>query len=108
MKRFAVVVLWCLSFAGFAYAQNSGEQLFTQYCASCHGADGAGKNGHTKHNVAAADLRSPEIQNLSNNVLFNSIGRGDGHKVYPHVFLMRGMSAQNINDVIAYIRTLKK
>lgn len=99
-----MVTLLCLLSSGFA--QSVGESLFTAHCISCHGGDLSGKtNFGKKANIP--DLRSAQIQNQTDKQLFDSIGHGLGHKEYPHAFLSRGFTNDQIKDLIAYIRSMK-
>src|SRR4051812_36150997 len=79
-------ILLCAS--AVALAQSPGEALFTKNCIACHGGDLA---GHTNFGKRAniPDLRTSVVQNRSDGDLFASIGRGEGHKEYPHGFLSR-------------------
>jgi mono/diheme cytochrome c family protein len=86
-------------------AQSAGEALFTQHCVACHGGDLA---GHTNFGKKAniPDLKTVAVQQRSDNDLFASIGRGEGHKEYPHGFLSRGLTAVQIKNLINYIRSM--
>ena len=98
-----VVLLLAVS----AFAQNPGEMLFSTHCSNCHGADLAGKTPMgKKYNIP--DLRSPAVQNLSDKEIYEGIARGVGHKEYPHAFVARGMTPLQINNIVAYIRSMKK
>ncbi len=100
---FAVLVSLTLT----AFAQPQGEALFHKHCINCHGTDLSG-NTAFGHRVKIPDLRSPAIQSQSDDQLFAGIGRGVGHREYPHGFLSRGLNAADINAIIAYVRTMKK
>ncbi len=107
MRKSIAVILLIFSLSLIVTAQSAGEQLFSRNCIACHGGNGDGKtNFGKKANIP--DLRSSEVQNQSDSQLYASIGRGEGHKEYPHGFLSRGMTGTNIKELIAYIRTLKK
>ncbi len=88
-----------------ALAQSPGETVFTQHCVACHGSDLA---GHTAFGRKAniPDLRASVVQSRSDNDLIASIGRGEGHKEYPHGFLSRGLSIVQIKTLITYIRSM--
>ena len=106
MRRyFLLIVLSILLVSTFAFAQSPGETLFTQHCISCHGTDLA---GHTTFGRKAniPDLRTALIQNKSDGDLLASIGRGEGHKEYPHGFLSRGLTTAQVKNIIAYIRSM--
>ncbi len=87
--------------------QRDGAALYKAICANCHGNDGSATTTADKK-MSVPDLRSEAIQSRSDDTLFASIGRGVGHKEYPHVFLSRGMTEKDVRDLIAHIRTLRK
>jgi mono/diheme cytochrome c family protein len=84
----------------------SGAETFDMKCASCHGKDGAGKTSFAQK-ATLPDLRSQAVQSKSDRDLHDSIGRGVGHKAYPHAYLMRGMTEGQLNSVIGFVRSLK-
>ena len=94
-----------LLFATTAFSQNSGEDLFTRHCVACHGTD---LSGHTNFGKKAniPDLRTAVVQNRSDGDLFAAIGRGEGHKEYPHAFLSRGLTQVQVKNIIVYIRSM--
>lgn len=88
-----------------ARAAEDAEATYKAQCMKCHGANGDG-NGHTAMKIKPADLRSDEVQKLSDEELYKSIAFGVGHKQYVHAFAERGLSAKQIADVVRYIRRL--
>ncbi len=58
--------------------------------------------------LGAADLRSQQVQSLSDEELYKTIANGVGHKQYPHAFASRGLTQKQIADLVAYIRTMAK
>ena len=61
--------------ASGADTANAGKAVFSAYCVSCHGPAGdASIPAGRKPKVA--DLRSDEVQNKSNEELFNTIAHG--------------------------------
>ena len=89
------------------HASGQAEDLYKAHCASCHGADGSGSTTAGKK-MGLRDLRSPQIQNLSDDELFKTIAYGVKHKQYPHAFVKRGLSEEQITQLVAYLRTLPK
>ena len=84
-------------------AQSKGEQIFKERCAMCHGQDGTastpmGKMMHIPSFKAAALVKAPESQLIA--ATENGKGRMPAYK--------GKLSAQQIKDVVAYIRTLQK
>ena len=102
LLHFAAVAVCCSLFAPHCLAQT--QAVYQDQCASCHGVDGtptdAGKN------LGAADLKSAFVQDLTNEELFNSIARTDNHKAYAHAFIRRGMTSQQIYELVKYLRQM--
>jgi mono/diheme cytochrome c family protein len=80
---------------------------YTKICVSCHGADGS---GHTAAalKMKVADLRSKNIQQMSDEDLYSTIAHGTNHKSYPHAFLHTGLTEAQVRELVKYIRTLGK
>lgn len=99
---FLAVALCCSLLPQRGLAQT--EAVYQAQCASCHGSDGtptdAGKN------LGAADLKSAFVQDLTNEELFNSIARADNHTTYAHAFIRRGMTSQQIYELVKYLRQM--
>ncbi len=87
-------------------AQDEGAALFKANCARCHNMNGDGKTPAAEK-MKIPDLRSPEIQKMSDEELYQTIGSGAQHKQYPHTYLSKGMHPGEIKELVAYIRTLK-
>lgn len=95
-----VACLWiCASEKGDAA---KGKEVFSR-CAICHGESGEGKEAIGKaFGVKMPQLGSKEIQSLDDATLKKIITEGKG-KMKPV-----NLTDQEVSDVIAYIRTLKK
>jgi mono/diheme cytochrome c family protein len=108
MKQRNAVLLFvvCLS-AVVLQAQSSAESLFNSKCAKCHGTDGKGK-GATASKMHPPDLGSKDVQQLSDDAMYETIAKGTQHKEYPHAYEYQGMNQQQIRGLVAHIRTLKK
>jgi mono/diheme cytochrome c family protein len=74
------------------------EATFKAKCAGCHGADGKGKEA-----MKTRDLASADVQKLSDADLSGIITNGKG-KMPPY----KTMSADQVKDMVAFIRSLKK
>jgi mono/diheme cytochrome c family protein len=76
--------------------------IFKSKCASCHGANGSGQTAVGK-SMKLRDLRSAEIQGMSDDALFNVIAKGKGK--------MPGYSKSLGDDtcraLVAYVRSFK-
>lgn len=88
-------------------ATDSAQSLFKEKCSSCHGIDGSSKTPAGKK-IGAADLHSKSIVEMSDQEMFETIGRGTKHKNYPHSFLYTGMNEQQVRDLVRHIRQLQK
>jgi len=101
----ALVLACCPILAPRAAAQ--AEDLYKAHCSSCHGADGSGSTTAGKK-MGLIDLRSPQVQSLSDDEVFKTIAYGDKHKQYPHAFMKRGLTQEQITQVVSYLRKLAK
>jgi mono/diheme cytochrome c family protein len=102
-----VAILAVLFLAVPAFAQGdaaAGKETFTKKCASCHGAAGEGKESVAKMmKVQLRHLGSKEVLAKSDADLKKDILQGNG-KMKP----VAGIDAKGADDVVAYMRTLKK
>jgi len=95
----AAPVLWASGGNGEA-----GKAVYDKKCASCHAKDGAGNPGIAKAlKVELRHLGSKEVQDQKDDVLKKFITEGT-EKKKP----VKGLSDEEIANVIAYVRTLKK
>ena len=94
---FAVVLSLPLS----VYAQDA-SALFKSKCAACHGADGTGSAMGKK--LGVLDLHGAEVQKMSDAELTNVVTNGrDKMPAFG-----KSLKADDIQGLVAYIRTLKK
>jgi cytochrome c6 len=82
-----------------AYAD--GAAIYKTKCTACHGADGSGQTPVGK-SLKLKDLRSPEIQKLTDAEITKSLTDGKGQMPASK------LSADDIKAVIGYVRSLKK
>lgn len=81
----------------------AGKRIYLSLCKACHGLDGKGP-GVMKLNPPAADLTSPQVQTKLDSRLYNSIHEG---RVNTAMGAWKyELSAKEILDVMAYVRTL--
>jgi len=73
MKRMVALTLFVAS-----TALGDGAVLFTQNCAPCHGKDGSG-NTSVGRSMKAKDLRSAEVQKLTDAEITKIIADGKGN-----------------------------
>jgi mono/diheme cytochrome c family protein len=99
---FVVLVL-----SGTGVLAQDSEALYTKKCANCHAKDGS---GHTAvaSKLAVPDFRSKRIRDMSDADIYNSIAQGTQHKEYPHAFLHTGLTEEQIQGLVKYIRVLSQ
>jgi cytochrome c553 len=90
----------------------SGKAAFNLTCARCHGGDGNGNKEADKFfNIGIPKLTSDEVQKKSDEELRNQIAQGNG-KMPPvevdEAGFRHRLPPQDVDAVIAYVRTLKK
>lgn len=104
MRKVILLLVLTLLTASAMLAQSAGEVLFKDRCVACHGTD---LSGHTAFGKKAniPYLRGAAVQSRSDGDLYASIGRGEGHKEYPHGFLSRGLNQAQLKSIIEYIRS---
>jgi len=86
-----------------AQAQTGGEALYKTKCVACHGADGKGETTIGKTNKVR-DLGSADVQAQSDDALAGIVGQGKG-KMPAY---SKSLKADQIKDLVTYIRSLKK
>jgi mono/diheme cytochrome c family protein len=93
--------------AGIAVAAGdpaAGKAVFDKTCKTCHGATGvANPNIAKMMKVDIKDLGSPEIQKMSDADFKTTITEGKG-KMKP----VKSVAGKDIDNVVAYVRSLKK
>jgi len=110
MKRWTVpgvlLLMLCLS-ALPALAggdATAGKAVYTKSCGSCHGPNGEGKDAIAKmFKAEMKPLGSKEVQAKSDADLKKVITDGSG-KMKP----VKGLSDKDLDNVIAFVRTLAK
>lgn len=109
LKGLAVVavmagVLLAVSSAEPARDSATGKEVFLKKCKTCHGEDGNGNQGMAKLlNTTIPPLGSDAVQAKSDAEIKKMITEGTG-KMKP----VKDLSDADIDNVIAYVRTLKK
>lgn len=99
-------LLICTSFGVLAVpakAQTGGEALYKTKCAGCHGADGRGETSMGKANKIR-DLGSADVQKQTDDELAGIISTGKG-KMPAYA---KSLKPEQVKDLVAYIRSLKK
>ena len=102
----AVLVAFITLGATGAWAADTaaGKEVYSTKCKSCHGGDGAGNPAIAKMlKVEFRHLGSPEVQKAKDDELKKRINSGGG-KMKP----VTGLSSGEVDNVIAFVRALKK
>ncbi len=98
----AIAVLSCT--AAFAADAKAGKDVYDKSCKSCHGADGTPNPGVAKMmKVDMKDLKSADAQGMSDADIKKVITEGKG-KMKP----VATVTGASVDNVIAYVRSLKK
>jgi mono/diheme cytochrome c family protein len=106
-------VVTALALGAPAYASDSqGQEVFEKVCSECHGARGSGSvaaNNYFKMQIPRLD--SAYIQSKSDSELKEVITKGRRLMKPPLTgtpYMRHSVKPELLNDVVAYIRTLKK
>jgi mono/diheme cytochrome c family protein len=106
MRTILISVTLVVFSAGAVLGANAkaGQAVYDKSCKSCHGADGTPNAAVSKMmKVDIKDLKSPEVQSRSDADLKKVLTEGQG-KMKP----VAAVTGPSQDDVIAYVRTLKK
>jgi len=106
MQNILAVVTLVILCATAALAANAkaGQGIYDKSCKSCHGADGTPNAAVAKMmKVDMKDLKSTEVQALSDEDMKKIVTEGKG-KMRP----VKTVSGPAVDDLIAYVRSLKK
>ena len=96
---YAFALSLLLSAASFAFAADSGADLYKAKCAGCHGADGTSKMANVP------PLSGPDAQGKSDADLKAIIEKGKAPKMPAYA---GKLTDPQIDELVKYIRTLKK
>ena len=104
MKKTIVVLIASAGLALAAGDAAAGKALYDKSCKSCHGADGtANPNIAKMMKVEMKALGSAEVQTESDADLKKVVTDGQG-KMKP----IKGVAGKDLDNVVAYVRSLKK
>jgi len=102
LTTLALASLWA-TVASAADAK-AGQALYDKSCKSCHGPDGTANPAIAKmFKVDIKDLKSTDVQAASDDDIKKIITSGKG-KMRP----VASVSGPALDDVVAYVRSLKK
>lgn len=99
----AVVILFPMQSRATTAMADDGAATFKAKCATCHGADGSGNTPMGKK-LKVRNLGSAEVQKQSDAQLAGVISKGK--RKMPA--FGKSLSADQINQLVAHIRMLKK
>ena len=107
MKLSLIILVTAVFTGASALAAGNAQQgkvVFGSKCKTCHGPDGKGNPVIAKMmKVKMQELGSKEVQSKSDAEIKKDITLGNG-KMMP----VKGLSAGQLDDVIAYVRSLGK
>jgi mono/diheme cytochrome c family protein len=103
VKTLSVLIVVALAFPAFGDAGPDAAALYKSNCVICHGADGAGKTPAGKA-LKVRDLRSAEVQKMSDKELFTVIVDGKGSMP---AFKSK-LSQVDIDALVGFIRQLAR
>ena len=102
MRTLAILIL--AGTAAWAADAKAGQAAYEKACRSCHGPDGAPNASIAKMmKVEIRDLKAAEVQALSNAEMRKIVTDGKGK-----MMAIKTVSGPAVDDVIAYVRSLKK
>ena len=82
----------------------SAQDVYLDKCAVCHAKDGSGNTAKGKK-VKAKDLRSAEIQKMTDKELIDAVAHGKGKDMDG---FEKELGADMVKQLVAYCRTLAK
>jgi mono/diheme cytochrome c family protein len=84
--------------------QQSPQDVYLDKCAVCHAKDGSGNTAKGKK-VKAKDLRSPEVQKMTDAQLIDAVANGKGKDMDA---FQKELGADMVKQLVAYCRSLAK
>jgi mono/diheme cytochrome c family protein len=84
--------------------QKSAQDVYLDKCSVCHAKDGSGNTAKGRK-VKAKDLRSPEIQKMTDADLIHDVGQGKGKDMDG---FEKELGADMVKQLVAYCRSLAK
>jgi len=105
MRISSIVVFALLATSAYAAGNpTDGKAVYDRACKNCHGATGEGNPALAKMmKVEIPSLSSAQVQKMSDEEIKKVVTDGKG-KMQP----IRSVTGKSVDDVVAYVRTLKK
>ncbi len=103
--RTSVIAFFAFSVAAYAAGNaTDGKAVYDRACKNCHGATGEANPSISKMmKVEIRNLGSADVQKMSDDELKKIVTTGKGKMPAIHT-----VTGQSVDDVVAYVRTLKK
>jgi mono/diheme cytochrome c family protein len=103
---FALVLIWGQggSLLASPEPQKSAQDVYLDKCSVCHAKDGSGNTAKGRK-VKAKDLRSAEIQKMSDADLIHDVGQGKGKDMDG---FEKELGADMVKQLVAYCRAFAK
>ena len=107
LKLFILIAMIALALflvvPNLSWAADDGAGLYKAKCAACHGVEGAGKPA-----AKIPSLVSDSAKNASDAELGDMIANGGKEKKASHAFINKGVTPDQVQMVISYVRDLQK
>jgi cytochrome c6 len=103
VRAYLVMLAVTFAFSTWTFAADSAADVFKAKCATCHGADGKGDTAMGK-SMKVKDLGGADVQAMSDADLNGAIAKGKK----PMPAYEGKLTTDQINDLVKYIRALKK
>jgi mono/diheme cytochrome c family protein len=92
-----------LLLAALPLCAQDGAALYKTKCVGCHGATGEGKSA-----LAGTNLLSPEAKKRPDADVKAMISEGGKKAKAGHAFEKKGVTAKQVDSLVAYVRELQK
>ncbi|HTC64277.1 MAG TPA: c-type cytochrome [Candidatus Saccharimonadales bacterium] len=103
----SLACIFAMSFGGSLRAsppQKSAQDVYLDKCSVCHAKDGSGNTAKGRK-VKAKDLRSAEIQKMTDADLIHDVGQGKGKDMDG---FEKELGADMVKQLVGYCRSLAK
>jgi len=109
MKKATFLILALIAMFAFSTAvlAADGATTFKTKCSGCHGADGSGQTAMGQK-MKIRDLRSPDVQKMTDAELTAMIATGGKDAKPTHSFKSKGLTDADITALVTYLRSIKK
>jgi mono/diheme cytochrome c family protein len=98
-----IAVALFLVLPNLSWAADEGAVIYKTKCVACHGADFAGKPA-----AKIPSLVSGDVKKASDADLTDMISNGGKNKKAMHAFANKGLTPEQVNMVVSYLREAQK